>query len=60
MYPITAKIMTRTTIPIVLQLNDVNEFLIPENIPDADPPVLAVNDGTPLKRTLLLIVYYIY
>jgi len=60
MYPITAKIMTRTIMPIVLQLNDATEFLIPENIPDAEPPVVVDNDGTPLKRTLLLMVYYIY
>jgi hypothetical protein len=51
--------MKRTIIPIVLQLNDATEFLTPENIPDA-PPVVVDNDGTPLKRTLLLMVYYIY
>ena len=57
MYPITAKIMTRAVIPIVLQLNDAAEFLTPEKNPDAAPPVVVDNDGTPLKRTLLLMGY---
>jgi hypothetical protein len=52
--------MTIIIIPIVDQLNEDIAFFTPEKIPDADPPV-EVKEGTPLKRTfLLMLLLYIF